>query len=281
MPNTNDSNMSKIPVEFKKQFKDPIYDYIEINSSLVSQIIDTPAFQRLKDIRQTSYTPLFPAAHHNRYVHSLGVYHLGRMAFQAIEPQLIEYSKDTNLSSKKESIKKIFELACLLHDIGHAPFSHTGERFYLDEAETLYVSLKACVGDNSFSEDFDALGANKPAPHECMSCIVGLRTYSVFFENVEQKSFFARCIIGMKIRLTERKPSEFKQNMTEEEKKELKKQRELYKIKKQEVELLNCVISLLNSSIIDVITSRNLQPRFYKAFRPLSQKNHPLFSKKA
>ena len=170
--------MSEIPVEFTKQFKDPIYDYIEINSSLVSQIIDTPAFQRLKDIRQTSYTPLFPAAHHNRYVHSLGVYHLGRMAFQAIEPQLVEYSK----------------------------------------------------------------GTNKPVPHECMSCIVGLRTYSVFFENVEQKSFFARCIIGMKIRLTERKPSEFKQNMSEGEKKELKKQRELYKIKKQEVELLNCVI---------------------------------------
>ena len=252
MPNINDSNMSEIPVEFKKQFKDPIYDYIEINNSLVSQIIDTPAFQRLKDIRQTSYTPLFPAAHHNRYVHSLGVYHLGRMAFQAIEPQLVEYSKDTNLSSKKESIKNIFELACLLHDIGHAPFSHTGERFYLDETETLYVSLKACVGDNSFSEDFDALGTNKPAPHECMSCIVGLRTYSVFFENVEQKSFFARCIIGMKFRLTERKPAEFKQNMTEREKKELKKQRELYKIKKQEMELLNCVISLLNSSIIDV-----------------------------
>jgi len=239
LPTTNDSKSTEIPVVFNKQFKDPIYDYIEISSDLVAQIIDTPAFQRLKDIRQTSYTPLFPAAHHNRYVHSLGVYHLGRMAFQAIEPQLDEYSKDTDLSSKKESIKKIFELACLLHDIGHAPFSHTGERFYLDETETLYVSLKECVGNEDFSADFDALGATKPAPHECMSCIVGLRTYATFFENDEQKNFFARCIIGMKMRLTEKEPAEFKANMTEAEKKDLKKQREKYKIKKREIELLN------------------------------------------
>lgn len=252
LSNTNEDKMAEMSIEFKKQFKDPIYDYIEINSNIVSQIIDTPAFQRLKDIRQTSYTPLFPAAHHNRYVHSLGVYHLGRMAFQAIEAQLAEYSKNTNLSSKMESIKKTFELACLLHDIGHAPFSHTGEKFYLDEAETLYATLKEYVGDDSFSKDFDALGVNKPAPHECMSCVVGLRTYSVFFENVEQKAFFARCIIGMKIRLTEKEPQEFKQNMDEGERKALKKQRELYAARKREVELLNCVISLLNSSIIDV-----------------------------
>lgn len=252
MSNTNEEKNAEMAIAFKKQFKDPIYDYIEIDSNIVSEIIDTPAFQRLKDIRQTSYTPLFPAAYHNRYVHSLGVYHLGRMAFQAIEPQLVEYSEDTNLNFKKRSIKKIFELACLLHDIGHAPFSHTGEKFYLDEAETLYATLKGCVEDDKFSEDFDALGANKPAPHECMSCIVGLRTYSTFFENVKQKDLFARCIIGMKIRLTEKEPEEFRQNMQESERRELKKERELYATKKREVELLNCVISLLNSSIIDV-----------------------------
>ena len=45
---------------FKKRFKDPLYDYIEIDNTIVSKIIDTPSFQRLKDIRQTSYTPLYP-----------------------------------------------------------------------------------------------------------------------------------------------------------------------------------------------------------------------------
>ncbi len=72
---------------FKKQFKDPIYGYIEIDGQIVIGVIDTPAFQRLKDIRQTSYTPLYPAAYHNRYVHSLGVYHLGLISYHAINPQ--------------------------------------------------------------------------------------------------------------------------------------------------------------------------------------------------
>lgn len=81
----------------EKQFKDPIYGYIEIDAAVVSEIIDTPAFQRLKDIRQTSYTPLYPAAYHNRYVHSLGVYHLGKIAFKSIRPQLEKMSAGTGL----------------------------------------------------------------------------------------------------------------------------------------------------------------------------------------
>ena len=87
-----------------KQFKDPIYGYISIDSDLVSNIIDTPAFQRLKDIRQTSYTPLFPAAYHNRFVHSLGVYYLGRIAFRAIAPQLSEELQKINSCLRDEAV---------------------------------------------------------------------------------------------------------------------------------------------------------------------------------
>ena len=236
---------------FNKQFKDPIYGYIEISSSVVSKIIDTPAFQRLKDIRQTSYTPLYPAAYHNRYVHSLGVYHLGRIAFGAIKPQLDEKSVDTEIHDRLNEIENIFELACLLHDVGHAPFSHTGEPFFLDEEDTLYRKLKESVNEETFSLDFDALGTKKPAPHECMSCVVGLNTFSIHFPNPFDRSLFARCIIGMPIRFMAKAP-EFKDGMQDSEKKNVKKQRDAHKAEKQKIELLNCVISLLNSSIIDV-----------------------------
>lgn len=234
-----------------KQFKDPIYGYIEIDSTIVTEIIDTPAFQRLKDIRQTSYTPLYPAAYHNRYVHSLGVYYLGRIAFEAIKPQLKEKSEGTGICEQLGEIQKTFELACLLHDVGHAPFSHTGEIFFLDENVTLYKNLKESVNEKVFSDDFDALGTKKPAPHECMSCVVGLRIFPQYFENPFDRDLFARCIIGLPIRFSEKAP-EFKDAMTKEERGEIAKQCDAHRVKKKKIELLNCVISLLNSSIIDV-----------------------------
>lgn len=234
-----------------KQFKDPIYEYVDIESDIVNKIIDTPTFQRLKDIRQTSYAPLYPAAHHNRFVHSLGVYYLGKIAFQAIKPQLQENAEGTVFETNLGRIQELFELACLLHDVGHAPFSHTGEAFYIDKAGTLHQDLKDCVGEDSFSADFDALGTNKPAPHECMSCIVGIRTFSDLFDSAQERAFFARCIIGMPIRFLEKEPIP-SDGMSSEEKKKLTKAKGKYKAKKKEAELYNCVISLLNSSIIDV-----------------------------
>nr|WP_326215826.1 hypothetical protein [uncultured Oscillibacter sp.] len=236
---------------FRKQFKDPIYGYIEVDSQVVSEIIDTPAFQRLKDIRQTSYTPLYPAAYHNRYVHSLGVYHLGRIAFQAIRPQIEERIKSASIDFTVERLQYIFELACLLHDVGHAPFSHTGEAFFLDKEETLYKLLKECVNNKQFTADFDALGAKKPAPHECMSCVVGIKTFSTYFKSSEERSFFARSIIGMSIRFNERLP-EFKMEMRQDERREFTKRHQEVLFRKNGAELLNCIISLLNSSIIDV-----------------------------
>lgn len=234
---------------FEKQFKDPIYGYIKINSDMASNIIDASAFQRLKDIRQTSYTPLFPGAYHNRFIHSLGVYHLGCIAFAAIKSTLEEQLTKIRSEWKIEKIQEIFELSCLLHDIGHAPFSHTGENFFLDEDNTLYTQLKECVNETNFSADFDALGTKKPAAHECMSCVVGLKSFPIYFKTCQERSLFARCIIGMTIRFTEKIP----EATTDPEKRQkVSQEREATIFRKTETELLNCVISLLNSSIIDV-----------------------------
>lgn len=122
-----------------KKFRDPVYGYIEINEDIVHNIIDTATFQRLRNIRQTSYAPLYPSSLHNRFVHSLGVYHLGCLAFSAILQSLQENEeKGTQILGGLNSLcknklvryKELFELACLLHDVGHSPFSHTGEEFY-------------------------------------------------------------------------------------------------------------------------------------------------------
>ena len=104
-----------------KRFKDPIYGYIDIDENIISSIVDTAGFQRLRNIIQTSYSPLYSSAVHNRFVHSLGVYHLGRIVSESIVRNKNEFIEIGEI----ERYLKIFELACLLHDVGHAPFSHT------------------------------------------------------------------------------------------------------------------------------------------------------------
>lgn len=207
-----------------KQFKDPIYGYINIDNDIVSRIVDTPEFQRLRYIKQTSYLPLYSAALHNRFVHSLGVYHLGVKAYNYI----IENSRNLlNKYNIETDVGNIFQLACLLHDVGHSPFSHTGEGFYIDNSKTIYEKLKEQVNDNLFSEDMNYYHsyAKPAAPHEIMSAVLALARFKQFFKNPEMRSFFARCITGYKYR-------DIKNNIN--------------------YSIYNSFISLLNSSTIDV-----------------------------
>ena len=120
-----------------KRLKDPIYGYISVNSKILHEIVDTAAFQRLRRIRQTSYEPLYSAALHNRFIHSLGVYHLGCIASSAMKDNI---GKSKYKNDWKKEWEDDFKLACLLHDVGHSPFSHSGEKLYVTtkSGETAY-----------------------------------------------------------------------------------------------------------------------------------------------
>ena len=181
--------------EFKR-IKDPIYGYIQIPVKYMTDIVDTAAFQRLRRILQTSYSPLYSSAVHNRFVHSMGVYYLGELAAR----QLIkEIDKKTSTSLDLSATGEIFKLACLLHDVGHAPFSHTGENFYLGVGHNysqLHYKLAAVIGSQEFEADIPEDKSQAAAPHEIVSAIIGLSQYETFFDDTEQKEFFARCITG-------------------------------------------------------------------------------------
>jgi len=55
----------------QKLFRDTIHGYIKIPEKYVDVLIDTPHFQRLRRIEQTSMRVVYPCAHHDRFVHSL------------------------------------------------------------------------------------------------------------------------------------------------------------------------------------------------------------------
>lgn len=95
------------------QIRDPVHNFIELREK-EQQLLDTPALQRLRRIRQLALASLvYPGALHTRFDHSLGVMHVaGQMA------ETLELDPD--------SIANV-RLAALLHDIGHGPFSHVSE----------------------------------------------------------------------------------------------------------------------------------------------------------
>lgn len=205
-----------------KKIKDPIYGYISVPEAYMDIIIDTPNFQRLRRVIQTSYTPLYSSAVHNRFVHSLGVYHLGQMVAERLTKEFVDNNYEGNVDISDAA--RIFILACLLHDVGHAPFSHTGENFYLDgdSYNNINQLLLKEVGIDTLKEDM-SLQSNSAAPHEIMSAIVGIKLYGGLIGGSKQKEFFARCITGYK-----------------------------YKKITEETSIFNCFINMLNSKVIDV-----------------------------
>jgi HD superfamily phosphohydrolase/tRNA A-37 threonylcarbamoyl transferase component Bud32 len=105
---------------FKGYITIPVSKQVLINKELI-KIIDTPAFQRLRGVNQLGPTSfVYPGANHTRFEHSLGVYNFSLKYLERLVPT-VEFRKVAIPMDK--TIKRIV-LSCLLHDIGHYPYSH-------------------------------------------------------------------------------------------------------------------------------------------------------------
>lgn len=91
----------------------PIYGKIPLDG-LATGIVATREFQRLANIHQLGLCHVTLGCNHNRFQHSLGVYHLADLVLQRIAIR-------ANISARQASLIKI---AALLHDVGHGPWSH-------------------------------------------------------------------------------------------------------------------------------------------------------------
>ena len=102
-----------------KIVNDPVYGFIRFPEPELMRVIDHRWFQRLRSIKQMGLANLvYPGAVHTRLAHSLGACHLMGKALDELRAKDIVPDKEECLAAR---------LAALMHDIGHAPFSHSLE----------------------------------------------------------------------------------------------------------------------------------------------------------
>jgi HD superfamily phosphohydrolase len=142
--------------------KDPLYGYIRL-TEVERNVIDTLAVQRLRRIRQLAGAEfVYPAANHTRFEHVLGTMYLAGVVVDSLPVRLS--------GEEKQKVR----LAALLHDVGHAPFSHLFEPLMLKymnrnhEDASRWIIADSTLADVINRQGFDAkelsgLAIGKPA----------------------------------------------------------------------------------------------------------------------
>lgn len=119
----------------EKLIMDPVHGGIALYTH-ETKVIDHPLFQRLRNICQNDILSLvFPGATHSRFLHSIGVMHVGTRMMGAMINAYLRDRKhrqlfDVGLEHLEaiDYFTKVVRLGCLLHDIGHSSFSHQFSR---------------------------------------------------------------------------------------------------------------------------------------------------------
>lgn len=116
-----------------RRIRCPVHGFIRFSAN-ECRIIDHRLFRRLRYIRQLALTEyVYPGATHTRFEHSLGVMEVATRAFDSLAAKHGELMKDTFSgvtefrSEPMKMARQYLRLAALLHDIGHASFSHAAE----------------------------------------------------------------------------------------------------------------------------------------------------------
>jgi len=116
----------------KKIINDPVYGFITIPTELIFDLVQHPYVQRLRYIKQLGMTHMvYPGALHTRFHHALGAMHLMGLAIETLKGKGIEIT-----AAEEEAV----QIAILLHDIGHGPFSHALEHSLVEGVSHEYIS---------------------------------------------------------------------------------------------------------------------------------------------
>lgn len=109
-----------------ENIRDPIHQDIWI-TALERELIDTAAFQRLRDLKQLGPTHLvYPGAVHSRFLHSIGTLCCAQQLVEVVNRNCDIYNKSELIRVGKYQ-QLLVRTCALLHDLAHMPFGHTLE----------------------------------------------------------------------------------------------------------------------------------------------------------
>jgi len=116
-----------------KYYNDPIYGFISIPTPLISALIQEPVVQRLRRIHQMGLSYyVYTGATHSRFEHALGAMYLMSKTLDCLQ------QKGTHITDHE---REAAQIAILLHDLGHGPFSHALEGIFSEGFSHEEISL--------------------------------------------------------------------------------------------------------------------------------------------
>jgi len=142
-----------LPHENQSLSHDPIHGYIAFTSPASDDrqevterhLIDHPWVQRLRQIHQlqTAWW-VFPSAEHTRFQHVLGAMHLASRATDALYESLVHTCvQQGETVPSRGYVESLLRVAALLHDVGHGPFGHFFDQYYLADYGLTHETLGA------------------------------------------------------------------------------------------------------------------------------------------
>lgn len=167
-----EENLKTLPDEtaFPKTVNDPCWGSIELFEWEIA-ILDTAFMQRLRGVLQLGMAyAVYPGANHTRFSHTLGVIEAAQRIITSLKKNAYNrstYGRDRDDQIKTPSVHETqaIRLAALLHDIGHAPFSHASEDILEDLSEGGIDKVSKIL-----REHFP--GAEKIQPSETIACLI-------------------------------------------------------------------------------------------------------------
>jgi len=122
-----------------KIINDAIHGQFKLEG-VTEELLGTPEINKLSHIKQLGLAHLvFPGAHHTRFEHSMGASHIAGMMADSVG--LDQHEKAT------------LEVAAMLHDVGHGPYSHTLEHILSERGGKDHMS----VTEGIIMGDYDVL----------------------------------------------------------------------------------------------------------------------------